>query len=396
MRFRELLEYKRDITANNLGQQLLNRITNDKSANYGFNVGEESKEISRKLEQVEKADPTPNKQYTEWLVRRYIDGSISRFEDVLSTTADMLERYHTLKVHRKLPSALMDIGKVKTKGQISDLDFSVSTAYNEFIKDKPEVISKGDAKEILNNSEVRIIIPQDQDAACYYGQGTQWCTAAKKNNMFDEYHSQNNPLFVLIPKTPSHNGEKYQIRIASESTEIMDETDSPVDLSSILNRFINTDLEGMLTKYSVEAKYLIEFTSRQKLVHGINIIMKIINQQIPAIIDIDKDVYRLYNQSTNPSIVKEMPTRTEKTIEELNQLDIELLTDMVISYMNDNSVMSGLPFDNGGFNMMYYELNDGFAKWVREQYLGADAIHEFLYDNVFFKIEKGVAVVTLA
>jgi hypothetical protein len=278
-----------------------------------------------------------------------------------------------------LPPELMDINRFKTESDLSKLHKEVLEIF--YNTDEKEEIQKGDAKEILNNSEVRIIIPQDQDAACYYGQGTQWCTAAKKNNMFDEYHSQNNPLFVLIPKTPSHNGEKYQIRIASESTEIMDETDSPVDLSSILNRFENTDLEGMLTKYSVDAKYLIEFTSRQKLVHGINIIMKIINQHIPAINDLEEEGF---------------PGTSTETIEELNQLDIELLTDMVIGYMNDNSVMSGLPFDNGGFNMMYYELNDGFAKWVREQYLGADAIHEFLYDNVFFKIEKGVAVVTLA
>jgi len=377
MRYKELLEYKRDITANNLGQQLLGRLENDNSvdSDYDLDLSDESELqefISRKLEQVEKADPTPNKQYTEWLVRRYIDGSISRFEDALSTWADFLHEYHTLKIHRQLPQQIADINRFKGRDSALRLMLRINTLYDEFqtARNEKEVMPKGDAKEILNNSEVRIIIPNDEASACYYGQGTQWCTAAKNNNMFDEYHSDDSPLFILIPKEPTHPGEKYQIHIASESVDVMDETDSPLQLSSIINRFLHTDLEKVFTAHSVHASELIEFTPYESLVYGVKELQKIINQHKAYIINSENDLNGF-----------DYPGASKKAIDDIIQTSPSDITDSVLLFMKSNSVGNGLPYEQGGFNMMMHEIKDGMAGWLRDEYVESEALHDFLYEH---------------
>jgi len=400
MRFKELLEYKRDITATNHGDKLLPRLIVDTSfirflqtkidqpmdSNYQTEEGwfenwmEENSEkvIELALQAMESSDPTPNKQYTEWLIRRYIDGSISRFEDVLSTTADMLERYHTLKVHRKLPSALMDIGKVKTKGQISDLDFSVSTAYNEFIKDKPEVISKGDANEILNNSEVRIIIPNDEESACYYGQGTQWCTAAKKNNMFNNYHSHNHPLFILLPKNPTHTGEKYQVHLLEN--EWMDETDTEVLPREVIERFANTDLKSVFEKYDTDANSILEFLSWDVIENSINEITKIIVN--------NKD--KIINDWIDDSIQANVNAHS-KIIDQLR--DNKHIADEIMALMTDGELRR---IDDGGWRMKLYELPDAYAKWLMNEFHIDGGIYDFVYDHIEATVDsKGQPIVRI-
>jgi len=93
--------------------------------------------------------------------------------------------------------------------------------------------NKGHAEEILNNEQVRIVVPLDEAASKYYGQGTRWCTASINNNMFDSYN-RDGPLYILIPKNPLHQGEKYQIHFAEY--QFMDETDQPVDPYNLLTK----------------------------------------------------------------------------------------------------------------------------------------------------------------
>ena len=59
----------------------------------------------------------------------------------------------------------------------------------ELVKD-PEKVDKGQSKEVYQDTDVRIIVPYDQIAACYYGQATKWCTAytnPKTPNRFKDY-----------------------------------------------------------------------------------------------------------------------------------------------------------------------------------------------------------------
>ena len=254
MRFRELLEYKRDITTANLGEQLVKAITLGAQSSVGNTLGKikqivpgigvtsgsEVTEVMAALgayiEEVlkffEDADPTPNKQYTEWIIRRYIDGGIRFLEDVDSTVAENLAIYHELKTRRMIPPELSDIGKVKGN-EVMKFFRKVYNIYREL----PEQVekAKGNADEFYNDEDVRIIIPNDKEAACYYGQGTQWCTASTKStNYFNSYNKQGK-LYIILPKNPEHEGEKFQLHFATNF--YANENDVVVRLQTLIARW---------------------------------------------------------------------------------------------------------------------------------------------------------------
>ena len=378
MRYKELLEYKRDITANNLGEQLLGRLENDNSvdSDYDLDLSDESELqefISRKLEQVEKADPTPNKQYTEWLVRRYIDGSISRFEDALSTWADFLHEYHTLKIHRQLPQQIADINRFKGRGSALRLMLRINTLYDEFqtARNEKEVMPKGDAKEILNNSEVRIIIPNDEASACYYGQGTRWCTAAKNNNMFGGYSSHNHPLFILLPKNPTHDGEKYQVHLLEN--EWMDEEDTEVGAQEVIERFSNTDLKSVFEKYDTDANLILDFLSWRTITYTIDEITELIVKNKNVILS------DWLSDTTQGSI-----NAHRKIIDGMSSLHP---TDEILDAMWENY---------GEWRMKLYELPDAYAKWLEYEFHIDGGFYDFVHGNIEATVDsKGQPIVRI-
>ena len=378
MRYKELLEYKRDITANNLGEKFLSRLENDNSvdSDYDLDLSDESELqefISRKLEQVEKADPTPNKQYTEWLVRRYIDGSISRFEDALSTWADFLHEYHTLKIHRQLPQQIADINRFKGRDSALRLMLRINTLYDEFqtARNEKEVMPKGDAKEILNNSEVRIIIPNDEASACYYGQGTQWCTAAKNNNMFGGYSSHNHPLFILLPKNPTHDGEKYQVHLLEN--EWMDEEDTEVGAQEVIERFSNTDLKSVFEKYDTDANLILDFLSWRTITYTIDEITELIVKNKNVILS------DWLSDTTQGNI-----NAHRKIIDGMSSLHP---TDEILDAMWENY---------GEWRMKLYELPDAYAKWLEYEFHIDGGFYDFVHGNIEATVDsKGQPIVRI-
>lgn len=230
MRYRELLEYKRDITITNLGDRFLQRMQNDSTMSsffsdtgmepasgeaYSINQELPRKFVTSMIGMIEEADPSPNKQYVQWMILRYVDGSINLFEDILSTTSEMLDYFHKLKMRRQLPPELSDINKFKGTDVLGRLDDKVRSMWNEYQKKRGEetelAMPRGDAQELYNDANVRVIIPKNEDAACYYGQGTKWCTASTNSkNYFNDYNSRGQ-LYIFLPKNPAYEGEKYQL-----------------------------------------------------------------------------------------------------------------------------------------------------------------------------------------
>ena len=245
MRYSELLEYKRDITITNLGDKFIQRMQGDETiADYFSDGGLDSETgkpysidqeqirdfVEIKLEQIEQADPSPNKQYVQWILLRYIDGSIELFEDILSTTTEMLEMFHNLKVRRQLPPEMADINKFKTTRDLWKLYDKVTSLWNAYQKKRGEetalAMPKGNATELYNDANVRVIIPNDEASACYYGQGTRWCTAATKGINYFKSYNDRGKLYIFIPKNPKYEGEKYQLH---DGGTFLNEKDQNVD-----------------------------------------------------------------------------------------------------------------------------------------------------------------------
>lgn len=279
MRFREiLLEYRRDITARNYGAKLLDALLHDQLWNiYGTLAQalpdemvpaidaahemavQQSKNfayaqlmrdnaqtiIDYMLSRFEDADPTPNKRYTEWLARTYAnsrqyDRRQFLFEDVVSTVAGYLRKFVDYSSRRLLQPPYNDINRYRT---FSDFMNTIDRVSASAKTDKDSIKNRGRSTEYYVDDTVRVIVPHDEEASIYYGQGTRWCTAATTSaNYFDRYNNEG-PLYILIPKQPTHQGEKYQIHMAirkddsAELAEFMDERNEIVNPKILPERF---------------------------------------------------------------------------------------------------------------------------------------------------------------
>lgn len=235
MRARQFIfEYNQQATMQRFGDKLLQNAARDGSPEIStvFNLLNSGKEINDHtktnalitiMQAIEAADPTKNKEYTVFLAKMYAGGGWgAHIEDLESKIKPALEKFHKLKLKKKLPSPRNDIMRY------SDLaDFvAVLDEYPDPDQDK-KGLEKGQAKTVFENDKVRIVVPEDQNAACYYGQGTRWCTASRTSTNYFGHYSKDGPLYILLPKQPKHDGEKYQLHFASE--QFMDENDYNVE-----------------------------------------------------------------------------------------------------------------------------------------------------------------------
>ena len=254
MRAREfLIEYSREKTTQVFGSKLIDALRQDSTSNLPSQL-KTAKTLLRspdmngiKLDQVEvtrfanyilhsfeSTDPTKNKEYVRWLAKVYSNENI-KLEDIWSNGADWLETYNKMKLKRILAPEFNDINKLSFKQLYNIVQNDDLLQKLESLDQGP--ISKGKYEIILDNAQVRIIHPQDEDSAKYYGQGTTWCTAAKNNNMFNQYN-KSGPMFILLPKKPNYDGEKYQIHAGTG--QYMDEGDNQVnELELLSTRFGN-------------------------------------------------------------------------------------------------------------------------------------------------------------
>ena len=192
---------------------------------------------------IEQGDPTKNKQYSQWLARMY-SKNIIPLEDIQSKMFDALSKFHTLKLRKKIKPQHADLNQMK-----QPVDLLTAMADYEDVEDTNQEVDKGQSAEIYADSSIRVIVPKDEASACYYGRGTKWCTAAKNNNMFKQYH-QRGDMYIVLPKNPKHTGEKYQLHLHSK--QFMDEEDRPIDLYKFVQEYPTIRDVSVITKW---AKY---------------------------------------------------------------------------------------------------------------------------------------------
>jgi len=217
-----LLEYDHDITLQKFGPALVDKAKKDPTAKKLV------KNPTAILQNIEAGDPTPHKEYTQWLVRLYINNPI-RLEDVKSTMGDTLEKFNKLKIKKVLPGELRDINRVKSPEQLHHI---IQQYADKLADAEPE--DKGKAEMVFQNENVRLIRLLNREAAEYYGRGTRWCTAARNNNMFD-YYFKSGPLYVVLPKKPQFATEKYQMHPATGQCK--DHEDNTYKFYKVLDRF---------------------------------------------------------------------------------------------------------------------------------------------------------------
>ena len=211
---------------------------------------------------ISEADPTrkndgsPGK-YTKWLLKLYMSKKL-KIEDLYKATEylTIMSKYGSkLKVNdvnklKSLPELYKNVEPVLSAKENGNDDFMSNS--------EKEKEGKKGAEKAFEDGSWLVIIPRTEEASCYYGKGTQWCTAARENNQFEHYN-KHGELLILINK---HTGEKYQFHKNTKS--FMDSSDDPVELplsysfnfSKEMNRFlaskgIDVNYDGLLGSYQL-------------------------------------------------------------------------------------------------------------------------------------------------
>lgn len=321
MRAREfLLEYNRQITANQLGIKLLQALRNDTGnvspalrplkSKLWLNAAafdelmkklspqEKTQMIDLVLQDIENKDPTPNKQYTQWLARMYAKGadvplatssSSLKIEDM--NRNDLLRMFDIAKKRRMIKPEHADINRFKF---YQDFEDAMEANYNNFEELDQAALPEGKAKKVYEDGNVLVVVPEDEAAACKYGRGTRWCTASTRgDNYFDAYNRQGK-LYILIPKKPKYEGEKYQLHFPSKS--FMDENDDPTSLYDLLtSRF--PELLEYFRKVEPEINGLLPFMSDKDLQAAVEAVREIGEQYVHEVLsdwELQDDYYYDY------------------------------------------------------------------------------------------------------
>ena len=282
MRAREFLfEYNRQITANQVGNRLLTALAKDQSAegrgfvslrtklrtlanatpeqiNAVITPEKQQEYISSILSAIEEKDPTPNKAYTPWLARMYAKGGL-KIEDM--NRHNILGIYDLGKRRRMIKPADADINRFKT---YRDFETTMRDNYDldEIDNTEKKEDDKGSAKTVYDGPEVRVVVPENEAAACYYGRGTRWCTAATKGENYFDHYNKSGPMYILIPKNPAYAGEKYQLHFPSH--QFMDPKDEEVSLFYLLDKRF-PELKEFFMKQEPEIQDYIIFASDEVL-----------------------------------------------------------------------------------------------------------------------------------
>ena len=211
-----ILEYDTDTTLVNFASKL-EMVNNSDHELPQFR----NKDARKILTTIETADPTVNKQYTLWLVNRYLKKEF-RLEDV-NRIHEYLKDYHNYK--RTFPVQQRDINQLNL-GALYDVIDKMKNVNEPQTPTGNIKLKNADQIEVLYRGPYgALYIPKTEEASCELGSGTKWCTAGKDNNMFDMYNSQS-PLIIFIAK----GNEKYQFQfnLNDNSLQAMTKNDTPI------------------------------------------------------------------------------------------------------------------------------------------------------------------------
>lgn len=431
-----IVEYSQQKTIQNFGEKLLYRYTEDAKEHGNFDMPREilkalnivdsamngkidlSNETWAKYEQfvsqfvlsqIEQFDPTNHKEYVQWIVKNYLNGNIKRFED-LGRVQAALTRFNNLKKRKVLQPEHRDINRLNFDQLQTILETTYAQEAEESSKEEQRQLSakmKSESEVFYEDGSVTVIVPKTEQASCYFGKGTRWCTAATDSRNYFEQYNRDGALYIVVPKHPKYSGEKYQLHFGSD--QFMDENDDPINLLDLSNRF--PDLFAKFKQETNISKYLV-FTDDnilKKLLSDIgDNVEEAINDTISDIESSDEsyysemqDKYPLYDEEPEDEDEDWEPTVTGVDWEALDEddyytnwnLDLKYELDDIHGVLNmspNELKQSDYVVDEDGNIATLDSLEDLISKIIREK--GLNYRYSSFSENIADWIDKNLAV----
>jgi hypothetical protein len=158
--------------------------------------------------------------------------NFQQLSQIVGQAKDKIEAYQEKKQSANVPQ--------NTEVLMGEMKGSLERDKEGEYKDKLRLVPGGDG--------VAIAAIHSKGASCYWGKGTDWCTAAPGMDFFDEYYRKDSPLFYFQEHSAdSDNVARYQFSYHSQ--QFMDSSDRPVDWSTVLK------FHKLLKKTSAVQKY---------------------------------------------------------------------------------------------------------------------------------------------
>lgn len=182
-----------------------------------------------------KADPSRNKSATQWLIKSFLNNGFLLEDIVGEKDSKVYETLSMFGLHRgKLDVFKRDLNRYATIAEV----WKSIEACIEQEEELNTLSGKGarrlEREQAYRESEIlidepngfKVVIPKTEFASCWWGRGTRWCTASKKNSYFFGY-AEKAPLFIFI--VPSHDPEektrKFQLYVTENEFQFMNEAD---------------------------------------------------------------------------------------------------------------------------------------------------------------------------
>ena len=168
----------------------------------------------------------------------------------------------------KLEQALTKFEKTSTNFPITDLYQYKSVeeflnAVDEYEKRQRRDIKRMEGGNVVyDDGRYFVVNPLTQQASCYYGKGTKWCTAAEGTAHFQKYHEDGKLFYILDRNAPTSN-KFYKVALLKKfdgDKTFYDAVDDPIRTGWLIN---SGELDKIMT--AIDDYMKVEFAEQLKI-----------------------------------------------------------------------------------------------------------------------------------
>jgi hypothetical protein len=256
------------------------------------------------------SDPTPNKEYVQWILTMYtrvlkdreprtsfdsaeniMGGFAYLFFENLYKVSDALKIFHKIKNTKLLNADQRDIYTYKSIDHFVEVVFSINidapTEINHDILNVKEweQLNARTASVVHQDDDWIIVHTATKEANVVFGEHTMWCTAGNRyGSMFDSYNKQGK-LFVLVKNklgVSSHikSNPENRLQFHFESDQFMNALDRSIDVVKFFREYAGVKsyfrdyIVNVLLKKSAKVEDMIKTLNRFAMVKELIPILK--------------------------------------------------------------------------------------------------------------------------